>query len=156
MRASLYAGTPACPFLIIFNDNDVLYWKQNVFSIGKLKVTKRQIVNLVLGLLIGLNGIYYSVFAVMLIMVMAFFNCISKKDIKKIAVGVYDTIAIFAPIVLFYVMPTVLWGNSMMSEAAATRNIYDIERYALKVAALFFPVQGHENPLCNPRLPLCK
>ena len=31
----------------------------------------------------------------------------------------------------------------MMSEAAATRNIYDIERYALKVAALFFPVQGH-------------
>ena len=30
-----------------------------------------------------------------------------------------------------------------MSEAAATRNIYDIERYALKVAALFFPVQGH-------------
>ena len=33
MRASLYAGTPACPFLIIFNDNDVLYWKQNVFSI---------------------------------------------------------------------------------------------------------------------------
>lgn len=33
MREPLYAGTPACPFLIIFNDNDVLYWKQNVFSI---------------------------------------------------------------------------------------------------------------------------
>lgn len=135
---------PLCLWLIMDAAGVVSYeQKQNVFSIGKLKVTKRQIVNLVLGLLIGLNGIYYSVFAVMLIMVMAFFNCISKKDIKKIAVGVYDTIAIFAPIVLFYVMPTVLWGNSMMGEAAATRNIYDIERYALKVAALFFPVQGH-------------
>ena len=135
---------PLCLWLIMDAAGVVSYeQKQNVFLIGKLKVTKRQIVNLVLGLLIGLNGIYYSVFAVMLIMVMAFFNCISKKDIKKIAVGVYDTIAIFAPIVLFYVMPTVLWGNSMMSEAAATRNIYDIERYALKVAALFFPVQGH-------------
>ena len=32
MRASLYAGTPACPFLIIFSDNDVLYRKQDIFS----------------------------------------------------------------------------------------------------------------------------
>lgn len=32
MRASLYAGTPACPFLIIFSGNDVLYRKQDIFS----------------------------------------------------------------------------------------------------------------------------
>lgn len=114
-----------------------------IFSIGKVELTKRTIINTVFCVLIGLNGVYYAVFTALLILIMSFFRTISEKCMKHILTGIYDTCWIFAPIVIFYICPTLLWGNSQMGDAGATRNIYDIERYALKLLALFFPVQGH-------------
>lgn len=114
-----------------------------LFAVGKLKITKRVLINAIICILIGLNGIYYAVFTAMLILIMSFFRAIGEKRIKCVLTGLYDTCIIFIPIILFYVCPTLLWGNSQMGDAGATRSIYDIERYALKIMALFFPVQGH-------------
>lgn len=114
-----------------------------VFSNDKIKLTKRVVLNTVFCVLIGLNGVYYAVFTALLLLIMSFFRSIGEKNFKYVLTGLYDTCGIFLPIIVFYIFPTLLWGNSQMGDTGATRSIYDIERYALKIMVLFFPVQGH-------------
>ena len=130
-------------FILILNLWGEINYREKYYKLYKIKISKDFLVNTILCLLIGLNGIYYAVFTVILLMCVGFISLFNEKRIRILIKAFIEIVFIFVPIVAIYVLPTIILSSSQMKAQMNTRSIFDIETYALKVSALLFPVQGH-------------
>ncbi|MDD6057930.1 MAG: hypothetical protein PUB98_06700 [Clostridiales bacterium] len=97
----------------------------------------------VFALLIGLNGLYYAVFSMMVLTIALFYSLVYKKRYQSIKQYLTDCFGIVLPIIVLYAMPIVLWGTKELSNISSDRNISQINSYGLNLALLFLPIPGH-------------
>lgn len=128
---------------IILDGLELITYEKYIITIGKYKIKKNTVINSLFAFIIGLNGIYYAIFTIILHLIVSFFYSINNKRIKYLIDSVINSIFVFIPIIIFYFIPALLDGGKNLSQIAASRNIADIERYGLRIFLLFFPVQGH-------------
>ncbi|GFH91372.1 hypothetical protein IMSAGC002_02628 [Lachnospiraceae bacterium] len=129
---------------IILEGMDFIEYKKNSISIGKYFIPKNVVINILFAIIIGLNGIYYSIFSIILILISSFIVSMNKKKYIYFVRSLLYSGFIMLPICTYYFLPSIfLDGGKTLTAVEATRNVGEIELYGLKISSLFFPVQGH-------------
>lgn len=109
----------------------------------------------VLSLLIGLNGLYYAVFSIMIICISLFYVYFYKKKLGAFKYSLISIISISIPIVLFYIIPLINNASNELSNIASDRNIAQINSYGLNLVLLFLPIPGHRISLFSKFTEYC-
>ncbi len=119
------------------------------------KGKKELLIRIFFALMIGLNGLYYSVFSIMVLSITLFYTLLYKKRRYVISKYLIDCIGIALPIIILYVIPLAIFGAGEVSNIASGRDISQINTYGLNLALLFLPIPGHRIPLLNDFTQYC-
>lgn len=113
-------------------------------KIGCITVNKVFLLDLVFSILIGLNGLYYSYFAVLLFVFSGILASIENKKIKPLFNSVLCAVANFS-IVLYYMVFCGYFhdGGAALAHISNTRGIGDVHTYSLDLFLMFLPIPGH-------------
>ena len=107
------------------------------------KKRKEWLIRFVFALIIGLNGIYYSVFSIMVLTITLFYSAVYKRRPQVIKKYLTDCVAIALPIIILYAIPLALYGTNEISNIAGERSILHINIFGLNLVTLFLPIPGH-------------
>lgn len=107
------------------------------------KKRKEWLIRFAFAVIIGLNGLYYSVFSIMVLTITLFYSVVYKKRHQVIKKYLTDCIGIVLPILILYVIPLALLGTNELSNIAGERNISHINIFGLNLILLFLPIPGH-------------
>lgn len=119
------------------------------------KGKKEFLIRIFFAFMIGLNGLYYSVFSIMVLSITLFYTLLYKKRRCVISKYLTDCIGIAIPIVILYVIPLVIFGAGEVSNISSGRDISQINTFGLNLALLFLPIPGHRIPLLNDFTQYC-
>lgn len=97
-------------------------------------------------LLIGLNGIYYSFFSIIVIAIATFICVINEKKLKTILPCIFDIAFIVLPIILLIFLPMKMAGSSNHLVLSADRPLGQIDYYGMKLLLMLLPIVGHRIP----------
>lgn len=109
----------------------------------------RVILDIILCLIVGLNGIYYAIFTIILLGVLGIYMTIDYKRARYLLIMAGYIMAVFTPILLFWFGRGMSDGGTVMKAMAESRNETQIDVYGLKIFLLFFPIPGHRIPLLS-------
>jgi phosphoglycerol transferase len=102
---------------------------------------------LVLGALVGLSSIYYSAFALLLLLPAALLGYARRRTLRSLAPAVIFGATILAVVGISSV-PTLLYRAEVGTNVdVPVRESFDVETYGLRPAALFVPSADHRIPL---------
>lgn len=104
---------------------------------------KEWLMRFAFALIIGLNGLYYSVFSIMVLTITLFYSVFYKRSYQVIKKYLTDCIGIVLPIFILYAIPLALLGTNELSNIAGERNISHINIFGLNLILLFLPIPGH-------------
>jgi hypothetical protein len=120
-----------------------LSWPGSVAELRRRLSRRSTLVALGICVLVGTNGLYYAVFACVLLAVAGLARAVAERRWWPLIAGAAMSAVILA-CVAASVIPTLLYlshhgGNSHV----VTRSYSDVEFYGLKIVNLLLPVQGH-------------
>lgn len=119
-------------------------------KIGKKYFNQKLLIDLIFSILIGLNGLYYSYFAVLLFVFSGIIAAIEKKKVKNLLLVFLYSVIIFAIILYFMViLGYVHDGGKALSNIASTRGVGDVHTYSLDMFLMFLPIPGHRISMFN-------
>lgn len=107
------------------------------------KKRKEWLIRFAFSVIIGLNGLYYSVFSIMVLTITLFYSVVYKRRHQVIKKYLTDCVAIALPIIILYAIPLALYGTNEISNIAGERSISHINMYGLNLVTLFLPIPGH-------------
>lgn len=113
------------------------------------KKRKEWLIRFAFSVIIGLNGLYYSVFSIMVLTITLFYSVVYKRRHQVIKKYLTDCVAIALPIIILYAIPLALYGTNEISNIAGERSISHINMYGLNLVTLFLPIPGHRNSAFN-------
>ena len=119
------------------------YIKDDYFKLNIKSWNKKTVAILLLCACIATNGIgYYPFFTCFLLCVSAFCKFIQTRKIKSILpqIRIILCIGLF---MLLALLPTILYHRAYGSNPIATRDLYSVEVYSLKITQLFMPIYSH-------------
>lgn len=113
-------------------------------KIGHIYLNRTLLLDLLFAILIGLNGLYYSYFAVLLFGFSGIITSIETKKIKPFLASVFYSIVTFSIVVYYMVLAGYLHdGGAALANIANTRGIADVHTYSLDIFLMFLPIPGH-------------
>lgn len=153
LMLSTYAVVPlACVVIIWIIDGKLQLYKPDFAKRKGLKnrlrsIDKKFLFAAGVALYLGLSNIYFVYFACLGIVFAAFWNLLEDKKIKNLIVPII-LLAITSITVVISLIPNILFIlNGGESFLTGTRNLTDIELYALRITEMILPVRAHRIPL---------
>lgn len=95
------------------------------------------------GMLIGITGIYYAFFAIVVLGFTMLYALIGRKRIIYLEKYIYDVFMIALPIVIFIVLPSMFVNNNTIDSISVGRSISQINIYGLNNLLMLLPIPGH-------------
>lgn len=117
--------------------------QRNDFEDWQLNKWKHLLIDFAFCLIIGLNGMYYSVFSIFLL---AFSMIVAKfyeKNWKLMLALIAEIIIIFVPAAIFTIGLDKWLGINQSGFTASVRPISELELYGLRLFIMFLPIPGH-------------
>lgn len=118
---------------------------------GKPPLISKQILKLVFfAMIIGLNGIYYAVFTLIFMWIAILIKSIQKHTFRDIIHGVILTSAMLLPIIIFFIVPLLIYGATEANSLVEARTVYQMNFFSLQPFLMFLPIPEHRiNSISN-------
>lgn len=125
-----------CLVLDMLNDNSDIANSKRDFISYNIKIT-------IFCLIIGITGIYYAFFSIVVLGFAMLYVMIGKKRIIYLWKYIYDVLMIALPIVVFIVIPSIFVNSNTVGSISAGRSIGQINTYGLDILLMLLPIPGH-------------
>ncbi|HLJ97082.1 MAG TPA: hypothetical protein VKU02_28215 [Gemmataceae bacterium] len=139
-----YYLIPPIVMVILWVQSGQVLWRTDADAVRRLDLfSMRSLVSMGLCLLVSAAGVYYAFFACYLLLVGGLAGCIARRKIAPIGPALF-LIGIVVLGVLANLYPSyAFWHAQGPNPAVGARSVHESELFALKIAQLFVPVQGH-------------
>lgn len=116
----------------------------DIIELDKQALSRQKIVQYsLIGILFGLNGLYYSIFLLMFVIYAFITNYFSTKNKHLITPGIITLIVILLPAFIFMGIPAIFHFTTEAATLVEERSLYHMVCYALMPIILLLPIPEH-------------
>ncbi|MCC8106994.1 MAG: hypothetical protein LIO99_13510 [Clostridiales bacterium] len=111
---------------------------------GMVPLSRKKIIKYVLiSVLFGMSGLYYSFFLAVFIVLALLIRFFSNKSKYFLYAGICMIIVLFLPAFIFMVVPAIIGISSEATGLVESRSLYEMVYYALSPIILLLPIPEH-------------